>query len=118
MFTDSYSLSSDPPDVHLNYKNFTINDEMRTIQCTAKGFPSNYTYGVWEHRSEFNELIRYLNSTNNGTLILPRIYEAVDQYQDSGYYICMVTNGIPNNQHLQQGKAYVVSEGIFYLHVK
>ncbi|CAC5368465.1 unnamed protein product [Mytilus coruscus] len=100
-----------PPDVHLDYKNFTINDEMRTIQCTAKGFPSNYKYGVWEHRSEFNEHIRYLNSTDSGTLILPRINEAAERYQDSGYYICMVTNGVPNMKHFQQGKAYVVSQG-------
>ncbi|CAC5368466.1 unnamed protein product [Mytilus coruscus] len=103
-----------PPDVHLNYKNFTFNnDEMRTMQCKAEGFPSSYTYGVREHRSEFNEHIRYLNSTNNGTLILPKIYAAVDKYQDSGYYICMVTNGVQNMKHFQQGTSYVVSQGIY-----
>ncbi|XP_071150261.1 cell adhesion molecule Dscam1-like [Mytilus edulis] len=100
-----------PPEVHLDYKNFTLKDKLRTIQCTAEGFPSNYTYGVWEHQSEFNEHIRYLKSTDNGTLILPRINEASSKYQDSGIYICMVSNGVPNKQHFQQGKAYVVSQG-------
>ncbi|CAC5391278.1 unnamed protein product [Mytilus coruscus] len=99
-----------PPYVHLHNKNFTIDDETRTILCKAEGFPSNYTYGIWEHCSEFNEHIRYLNSTEKVTLILPKINAVFYKYQDSGIYICMVTNGISNKQHFQQGKAYVVSE--------
>lgn len=101
-----------PPDIHIHYKNFTIHDDLRKIHCKPEGFPVNYTYGVWEHESEFNEHIRYLNSTENGTLILPKVTEASDGYQDSGNYICKATNGVPNKHHFQQGKAFIVSNGI------
>lgn len=84
------------------------------MQCTAEdGLPTDYTYSHWEHRSEYNEHIRYLNSTSPGNLTLPNIESNLKRYQDSGIYICRATNGIPdkNNNYEQEGKVFFVSEG-------
>lgn len=72
-----------------------------------------YTYGKWEHMSFFNDHIRYLNGTASGILILP-LQEKRVRYQDSGIYVCTVSNGVPdgNGKYFQKEKSYVLSKGM------
>lgn len=71
-----------------------------------------YTYGKWEHKSFFNEHVRYLNGTSSGLLILP-LQEKRVRYQDSGIYVCSVSNGVPdeNGNYFQKEYSYVFSKG-------
>lgn len=95
-----------------NYS-FTPSDSKRTLQCIADGNPKNYTYGNWEHISVFNEHIRIIHQRTEN-LILP-IQEKRNRYQDSGIYVCSVSNGVPNvhGEYFQKGHSFVVSKGIF-----
>lgn len=85
---------------------------MRTIQCMAEGEPNSYKYYPWEHRSLLNKHIRYLGATYNGILRLP-FSNSSNIYQDTGFYICNVSNGVPdyNGNFYQQGVAYIESTG-------
>ncbi|XP_071148042.1 kin of IRRE-like protein 1 [Mytilus edulis] len=111
--TTSTVIVKYPPNVKIKYKNVTIDIRKRNMQCIADGIPTEYTYSPWEHRSEYNELIRYLDFSSKGKLILPSTESKSDRYQDSGIYICRVSNGIPdgNSNYEQAGKGYFVSEG-------
>ncbi|VDI77317.1 Hypothetical predicted protein [Mytilus galloprovincialis] len=40
------------------------------ITCYPSGNPANYTFGDWEHWSEFDEHIRNVHGTSGGTLIM------------------------------------------------
>lgn len=95
----------------------TINDKERTMQCIADGTPADYQFSPWEHRSEYNEHIRYLDTTSKGNLILPITEFKEDRFQDSGIYICRVSNGIQNRKGIyeQEGKGYFISTGISIL---
>ncbi|CAC5393283.1 unnamed protein product [Mytilus coruscus] len=75
-----------PPDLTLHMYN--LSDGVKLL-CNASGVPSAYQYEDWEHRSELNEHIRYRKGTHNGHLIIQD-----NQYQNSGIYICNVTNGV------------------------
>lgn len=71
-----------------------------------------YTYEKWEHTSFFNEHIRYLNGTQFGMLSLP--FKAKDiRYQDSGRYVCSVSNGVPDidGRYFQNAQITVLSQG-------
>lgn len=85
----------------------------RAIQCMAQGEPDNVTYFRWEHRSIFDEHIRYLSGTNDGILRLLD-FNISARYQDTGYYLCNVSNGIPdkNGNVVQQGRIFFASKGI------
>lgn len=65
-----------------------------------------------EHKSCHNESIRYLEVTPDGIAKLPPTNES-NRYQDSGYYLCNASNGVPDREgrRFQQGKAYLVSDG-------
>lgn len=82
---------------------------IRQFQCIAQGEPDNVTYFRWEHKSLFNEHIRYLSATNEGIL---RINES-KRYQNTGFYICNVSNGIPDyhGNVFQQGRDYIEFKG-------
>ncbi|XP_052105996.1 uncharacterized protein LOC127738697 isoform X2 [Mytilus californianus] len=71
-----------------------------------------YTYGKWEHKSFLNDHIRYLNGTASGILILP-LQEKQVRYQDSGIYVCSVSNGVPDEygKYFQKEQSYVISKG-------
>lgn len=85
---------------------------IRDIQCVAQGEPDNVTYFRWEHRSIFNEHIRYLDATSDGILQLLEDNES-HRYQNTGIYVCNVSNGIHdyNGNVFQQGKVYLELEG-------
>lgn len=75
----------------------------------------NYTYRLWEHKSMFNEHIRYLTQLGTGVLTLP-FMKKQNRYQDSGIYVCSVSNGVPDMKgvYFKTGQAHVVSKGIEY----
>lgn len=103
--------------VQIEYSNVTFDEQQRHMLCLAEGIPTDYTYSHWEHQSEYNEHIRYLNSTSTGNLILPITELKYNRYQDSGIYICRVTNGIPDRKgrYVQEGNGYFVSKGKYYV---
>lgn len=97
----------------LRNHSFTASDSNRTLQCITDGNPMNYTYGSWEHMSFLNTHIRFIHQRREH-LILP-IQQKHSRYQDSGIYVCSVSNGVPNvhGEYFQKGHSFVVSKGIF-----
>lgn len=87
---------------------------LREIKCIPNGVPNTYNFFPWEHRSQFNEHIRYLDATGDGILQLTGV-NVSDTYQDTGFYICNVSNGISDKYGnvFQQGRTYVEYAGIF-----
>ncbi|VDI26509.1 Hypothetical predicted protein [Mytilus galloprovincialis] len=102
---------ADRPSVRLVYRNYTQHDVKRTIGCKADGQPMNYIYRKWEHKSMFNEHIRYLTELGTGILTLPFL-EIQNRYQDSGIYVCRVSNGVPDTKgiYYTTGRAHVFSQ--------
>ncbi|CAC5417640.1 NCAM [Mytilus coruscus] len=100
------------PGVTFVYENYTESDRYRHIQCNANGYPRNYTYKQWVHTSFFDEHIRYLTGNATGYLRLPT-HKRQFRYQDSGVYVCSVSNGVSDNsgQCFQKDRAYVISKG-------
>lgn len=84
------------------------------IQCVAQGEPNNYNYFPWEHRSRFDEHIRYLAAIDVRHRQLPGV-NVSNTYQNTGFYVCKVLNGIPDyhGNFLQQGRVYVEFEGVY-----
>ena len=66
----------------------------RELKCIPDGIPSRYKFYNWEHKTEYNEHIRYLKDSGNGTLFLPDVPSETDRYQDRGLYMCQVANGV------------------------
>ncbi|CAC5424852.1 unnamed protein product [Mytilus coruscus] len=85
---------------------------LKEIQCIAHGEPDSYNYFPWEHRSQFDEHIRYLGETADKNRQLPEV-KVSNTYQNTGFYICKVLNSIPDyhRNFLQQGRVYVEFEG-------
>lgn len=102
----------DAPDVNVLYMNLTEDDSKRAIQCLPKGEPHVYTYFQWQHLSVFHEHIRYLKARDDGIMYLPYV-NISNRYQDTGFYICNVSNGVPDyhGNIFQQGREFIVSEG-------
>ncbi|VDI64121.1 Hypothetical predicted protein [Mytilus galloprovincialis] len=101
-----------PPVVNVCILKLYEDSTFREIQCIPLGEPDSYNYFPWEHRSRFNEHIRYLGATDNGKLQIP-VVNVSNRYQNSGFYICNVSNGIPDNHGnvFQQGRTYVEFAG-------
>ncbi|CAC5412282.1 unnamed protein product [Mytilus coruscus] len=83
-----------PPSVRIDYNNYTENENRRELLCVANGNPDTYTFSRWEHKSKFGEHIRFINGYTNGSLVLPAT--RTKSYQDSGFYVCTVSNGVPD----------------------
>lgn len=98
----------DPPTVTVtnNMINGTLN-----LQCNPSGVLKNYTFLRLEHRSEFNEHVRFMNTSNNGSVIHTSITNA--GLQDTGIYVCNISNGVTdqNETEFYSGKTLVVFEG-------
>lgn len=87
----------------------TFND-MVQLTCNAFGVPTEYRFGKWEHRSGFNEHIRYIIGTHAGHLFIQK-----NKLQNSGIYICNVKNGVATKDgHLfQTSQISIQYEGSF-----
>ncbi|CAC5368456.1 unnamed protein product [Mytilus coruscus] len=100
-------IISYPPVINMRYINLTEYSSNRDIRCLAQGEACSYHYFKWEHKSLFNEHIRYLRGTDDGFLRLPEL-NVSNIYQDTGFYICNVSNGIHDygGNLFQLGRAY------------
>lgn len=90
-------------------KNGTLN-----LECNPLGVPNNYTFLQLEHRSEFNEHIRFMNFLFDDSVLRTSIEDA--GVKDIGIYVCNVSNGIhdKNGRKFQSGKILVKLEGILF----
>ncbi|OPL33048.1 hypothetical protein AM593_05977, partial [Mytilus galloprovincialis] len=68
----------------------------------------------WDHRSYFNEHIRYLNSTSDGKLLLPMSESNIGKSDNRGIYVCSASNGVPDlhGNKFQFGEIVVLWEEI------
>lgn len=83
------------------------------MQCNPDGQPNKYTFRRWEHKSLLDQHVRYLSGNATGFLKLPIQNETI-RYQDTGMYICRVSNGVADigGKYLSEERAYVISTGI------
>ncbi|CAC5393285.1 unnamed protein product [Mytilus coruscus] len=93
--------------------NYSLRPDYIDFTCNVAGEPNNYSFLPWIHESEFHKKIRLFNGTRLGTLPVQRTNNISKQYEDSGYYICRVSNGIPdmNGKKVQKGMTFVTFEG-------
>ncbi|CAG2229364.1 unnamed protein product [Mytilus edulis] len=83
---------NNPPDVKVTYK---ISEQRISLHCIPNGKPENYTFYDWQHKSEFNEHIRYIHGTREGKLII-QTHQSKTTNEVDGIYVCNVSNGVPN----------------------
>ncbi|CAC5386358.1 unnamed protein product [Mytilus coruscus] len=76
-----YISLADPQQVDVAYN---ITNGTLKLECSPTGVLNNYTFVQLEHRSEFYEHIRYLNSSNDGSLLSASIEDV--GLQDTGIY--------------------------------
>ncbi|CAC5399800.1 unnamed protein product [Mytilus coruscus] len=86
-----------PPDLYIQYENYTQEEEERVLTCNANGVPEKYLFYEWEHKSDHGNHIRFLIGSQDGVLHLPTYNIKQMRYQDNGYYKCTVTNGITDS---------------------
>ncbi|CAC5424086.1 unnamed protein product [Mytilus coruscus] len=92
---------------------FKTNGGPITLKYEAKGVPNKYKFSGWRHFTHNDQLVRTIQGYKNGTLILPHHADQELTYENSGIYICNVTNGIPDEdgQLWKAGKVVVIIEG-------
>ena len=108
-----FNLSfSDPPSIDISGNNVSSASENVSLNCQAiSGNPDNYSFSQWQHRwpAQSGNILRVVKSTiveqNQATVKLEDV-----TYQDSGYYKCLVSNGIgtPANKDYQAEKDFVL----------
>lgn len=105
-------LFPDNPLVANNNQFFSTGDKPRTLKCEVSGVPNIFIFSKWQHLVN-GHLVRFLDGNNNGILTLPCSNSSDIQYDDSGLYICNVTNNIrnENGQLWQTGTVNVTIKG-------
>ena len=91
----------------MNVTNTTTDKIAADVRCQAKGVPANYTYIRWEHTwPGHTSVLRTFPGSESFRL-------GWLTYQDSGYYTCVVENGVQASQNPGAGKgtAYLLVEG-------
>lgn len=85
-----------PPSIEVSGENVSLVPETVSLNCNAiNGNPDNYTFSRWQHRwpVKSGNILREIESTsvvhNEASLMLEN-----PTFQDSGYYKCLVSNGI------------------------
>ena len=89
---------------------YDILEEFIRLKCNASGQPNSYTYIDWEHQSGYREHIRYIKGSAGGTLLVNKTENYSENYQNNGYYICKLSNGISdrNGDKFQKGMEHIV----------
>ncbi|KAL5020094.1 hypothetical protein ScPMuIL_002986 [Solemya velum] len=103
-----------PPDVSVTYTNMTEGETGVLITCGVTGEPPTYDFSLWKHigPDEHTDL-RHLPGKQNGGQFTLTLNDPIT-YEDSGYYTCIVNNGIKGrSQQINQTKisGYFVVEG-------
>ncbi|KAL5019952.1 hypothetical protein ScPMuIL_002844 [Solemya velum] len=103
-----------PPDVSITYTNVTENDTGVVITCEVTGEPPTYNFSLWKHIGPYKHTdIRQLPGKQNGGQFTLTLSDPIT-YEDSGYYTCIVNNGIKGRSqqiHQTQISGYFVAEG-------
>ncbi|CAG2207352.1 unnamed protein product [Mytilus edulis] len=73
----------------------TITESLIKFTCYPSGEPSHYSFANWEHHSEFNEFIRSIKGSADGTLTILRSSYNVIFNGNDGIYTCKASNGLP-----------------------
>ncbi|CAC5372145.1 unnamed protein product [Mytilus coruscus] len=110
---DIYSLpmlcvySTDSPLVKIIKE---VTEKKLKLICNPKGNPENYTFADWEHWSEFNEHIRNVQGTPDGTLTFLESNNNNRLHENDGIYKCRTSNGIydTNGDLYQNGTALII----------
>ncbi|KAL5020395.1 hypothetical protein ScPMuIL_003287 [Solemya velum] len=103
-----------PPDVSVTYTNMTEGETGVLMTCGVTGEPPTYDFSLWKHigPDEHTDL-RHLPGKQNGGQFTLTLNDPIT-YTDSGYYTCIVSNGIKGrSQQINQTKisGYFVVEG-------
>lgn len=109
-----YFIFQDPPVVQNRDDTFRTKKSQRILKCNASGVPDIYTFSAWQHHTYNHSFIRELDGDTNGTLTLPELKTTDHLYEDSGIYICNVSNGISGEEEKlwQIGQIRAIVEGI------
>lgn len=110
-----YSLTmnvlTDPPKIEVTFEEHKPHRELR---CKPSGVPSNYTFKEWEHRTEYNQLIRRLPN-NSSVLNLQYIKGESDRHHDRGIYVCQASNNVIMNGSLfTSGEMFLQAQGAYF----
>ncbi|CAC5422056.1 unnamed protein product [Mytilus coruscus] len=100
------------PIVRSKWITFNKSNRPRSIDCEVSGEPNTYNIS-WSHYTNNNQLVRKFNSCSDRKLILPEGDSNDLLYEDSGVYVCSVTNGITDESGKlwQKGEIKVVVKG-------
>ncbi|XP_060080193.1 nephrin-like [Ylistrum balloti] len=99
-----------PPDIYISYTNVTYTSPYRMFTCSPDGNPAIYQFGQWRHTAEDGTLIRQftgISSSTESILTLPDT-DVTRRYEDTGYYICSASNGIPVSASYTFGSVFFV----------
>lgn len=82
------------------------------LSCIPDGNPDNYTFYKWEHRSDFNEHVRWFYGTAESQLMINKSQDRKAN-EDDGFYVCTVSNGVSNPKGIfcQKGQVHVAASG-------
>ncbi|XP_033758286.1 cell adhesion molecule 2-like [Pecten maximus] len=99
-------------DINVSGKNTTYTSSKRLLTCAPDGNPNIYKFGRWKHTAEDGSEIRQLTGSSNSThsvLTLPDP-GVPRRYEDTGYYICIATNNVPDSSFSTSGSVFFVVE--------
>ncbi|CAC5396525.1 unnamed protein product [Mytilus coruscus] len=85
-----------------------------SLLCNASGFPDNYSFSRWEHKSPTGKHLRYLNGTENGILNFDTLDGNIGlTYSLDGIYVCKIGNRMAeyDERNFQSGFTNVMFKG-------
>lgn len=80
--------------------------------CNPSGVPNSYVFKDWEHKTEYNDHIRFLpisKEGNNAILTFPEHMAGKDHLRDRGIYICRASNSITSTDGMFVMRKYNLS---------
>ena len=98
-----------PP--HVSIVNTVLNSSINTtLECVAHGVPDSYSYNSWVHLTNNRSVVRHLASANKVSVLS-------NSYEDSGIYICNVSNGVidDNGNEWTTAEYYMNYSGTMYV---
>ncbi|XP_021350008.1 nephrin-like [Mizuhopecten yessoensis] len=90
----------------------SYNPTDRVLRCVPDGYPDTYQFGRWRHTAVDGTEIRQLTGSSSFTqslLTLPDL-SINRRYEDTGYYVCNASNGIPASSSYRAGSVFLAVE--------